>query len=492
MSISEKEDDTTKTFEQEFIEACLNRGLGRTTINELMGICRKHNKGNFPNDMRSTVPNIRTVSIRNICQGSYHHFGLISGLNKIMSSVSVSENSVIKLQFNVDGLPIHKSTQKGFWPILSRVMHNNLWSRVFIVGLFWGKGKPRSVNDFLLEFVEELSGLLESGLQVNGVTVKVLCHSFVCDAPARSFVKCIKGHNSEKCCERCTVQGLAAPGQRSDKEFIGVRYFDTNCSLRSNQSFRSQLDSDHHHDILCTPLSQLAIDLVLDFPLDYMHLVLLGVVKKCLLNWTGNVKTKSRKFHLHRIGGPALTMVNERLTICSVQMCDEFQRRPRSLTEINFFKATEFRNIVVYLFPLVFNGAFPCSNVYSHFCSLVVAVRILLCPNGTSVEMDYCRSLLVSLVESCSSLYGNSFMVYNVHSLIHLPDDYLRFGSLDNVSAFAFESFMQVLKRYVRRPGKELAQVVKRVHELENLSCPQKSGCFICSFERSTLCRPIR
>ena len=56
-------------------------------------------------------------------------------------------------------------------------------------------------------------------------------------------------------------------------------------------------------------------------------------------------------------------------------------------------------------------------------------------------------------------------MTYSVHNLVHVPDDYERFGVLDKASAFTFESYMQKLKGYVGRGGRELQQAVKRRHE---------------------------
>ena len=63
-------------------------------------------------------------------------------------------------------------------------------------------------------------------------------------------------------------------------------------------------------------------------------------------------------------------------------------------------------------------------------------------------------------------------MVYNVHSAFHLDQDYSRFGCLDSVSSFPYESYMQTLKAYINRPGNELEQVVKRVHESLNFQVP--------------------
>lgn len=65
-------------------------------------------------------------------------------------------------------------------------------------------------------------------------------------------------------------------------------------------------------------------------------------------------------------------------------------------------------------------------------------------------------------------LYGDEFMVYNVHTMIHLADDVRTFGSVDNCSAFPFESYLQKLKRMVRSGNNALVQIVKRLGEVDN------------------------
>ena len=63
-------------------------------------------------------------------------------------------------------------------------------------------------------------------------------------------------------------------------------------------------------------------------------------------------------------------------------------------------------------------------------------------------------------------------MVYNMHGLLHLVSDYKRFGSLDKISSFPYESYLCKLKSYITRPGKQLQQVVKRIHEQCNFEVP--------------------
>jgi hypothetical protein len=89
-------------------------------------------------------------------------------------------------------------------------------------------------------------------------------------------------------------------------------------------------------------------------------------------------------------------------------------------------------------------------------------------------RVTYVRELLLRFVNELKDLYGKTHMTYSVHNLVHVAGDYERFGVLDNVSAFPFESYMRKLKQYVHRPGQELQQAVKRKHEESLLDfCPK-------------------
>jgi hypothetical protein len=60
-------------------------------------------------------------------------------------------------------------------------------------------------------------------------------------------------------------------------------------------------------------------------------------------------------------------------------------------------------------------------------------------------------------VQTFCNLYGKEQLVYIIHSLIHVAGDVRRFGLLDNISSFEYESYLWQLKYS--------AQIVRRVSE---------------------------
>ena len=58
-------------------------------------------------------------------------------------------------------------------------------------------------------------------------------------------------------------------------------------------------------------------------------------------------------------------------------------------------------------------------------------------------------------------------MCHNPHNVIHIAGDVLEHGNLDCFSAFSFENHLQSVKKLMRKPETALAQVVRRLTEIE-------------------------
>jgi len=91
--------------------------------------------------------------------------------------------------------------------------------------------------------------------------------------------------------------------------------------------------------------------------------------------------------------------------------------------------------------------------------------------------VSYAKELLLWFVNNCKHIYGSCFNVYNVHALTHLADDVTHYGcTLNEISAFKFENYMQTLKKMVRNSNNPLCQIQKRLAE-KNFSPPTSKKC---------------
>nr|XP_023013056.1 uncharacterized protein LOC111503073 isoform X1 [Leptinotarsa decemlineata] len=206
--------------------------------------------------------------------------------------------------------------------------------------------------------------------------------------------------------------------------------------------------------------------MIRNFPLDYMHLICLGVVKKLIVSlWLGG--KPGIKLSHHQVKTSSKSLVNH-----SSQIPSEFSRKPRSLDDAKRWKATEFRLFLFYLGPVVLQPVLD-QDKYVHFITLHVALSFLSNSKFAN-HYEYAESLLKYFVETFMTLYGSENVSHNIHNLLHLCDDVKYLGPIDQFSAFPFENHMQKLKKLVRKGEKPLEQISRRIYEQErNFNNPQ-------------------
>ncbi|WAR00574.1 hypothetical protein MAR_024946, partial [Mya arenaria] len=309
----------------------------------------------LPKDCRTLLQTPGVVEYSEKCGGKYIYFG-----------IETVEDKTIKLNFNIDGIPVFKSTVTQFWPILCSLGDYT----PIMVSIIYGPSKPSSLEDFLADFLTELDRLVLEGISFENERVNVNVNAFICDAPAQAFLKCIKGHTGYNSCERCIVRGY---------------YKDNRVILYSEEFFTARTDDEFKawrypaHQSRITPLAASDIPCVCGFCLDYMHMVCLGVVK-------------------HRI------------------LLNVFISSP-------LYKSLKYQ-IISFLFPVNYHPSLH-------------------------VNLDHCTRLSVGKLLNLDSFFYilAQFVVYNVHLLIHLSDDFRNFGcSLNDISGFPFENHLQSIK----------------------------------------------
>ncbi|XP_071576883.1 uncharacterized protein [Temnothorax nylanderi] len=225
--------------------------------------------------------------------------------------------------------------------------------------------------------------------------------------------------------------------------------------------------------------------MVLQVPFEYMHLVCLGVMKKLLSAWVHGKYSKFSKLSARNI-----SVISERLNTLKEYCPSDFARRPRSLEACSKYKATEFRQFLLYT-GLAVTYVILDERLYKHFLFLHAAIKVLVSKSPSRLHLNFAKLALQKFVQRSESLYGSNFNSYNVHDLLHLPDDVRQLSSLDSFSAFPYKNNMSIFRKYCRKPGLPLQQFSNRMAEIDihgtNHNCDTDDSSIRVSVQRSAV-----
>ncbi|KYQ48096.1 hypothetical protein ALC60_12868 [Trachymyrmex zeteki] len=140
---------------------------------------------------------------------------------------------------------------------------------------------------------------------------KIKLEALICDTPAKAFVLCVKMLNWI-----CFPQIDALP--RTDDDFI------------------RKIDDDYHKlNTTCSLLRVSHFKPVTNIPLDYMHLICLGIMRKLIYLWVeGNLHYRLRSRAVEAIFARLVMKLKPFIPM-------EFARKPRKLECVKLWKAME-------------------------------------------------------------------------------------------------------------------------------------------------------
>ena len=143
--------------------------------------------------------------------------------------------------------------------------------------------------------------------------------------------------------------------------------------------------------------------------------------------------------------------INSRLDVYSKAIHGRFARKVRPLKDVDRYKATELRQLLLYSGLIIFKGILY-HKYYEHFLCLKTALTILCSINLTTQPsmLKFSSQLLDYFVKRGIELFGERFAIYNVHSLLHFVDDVKLHGPLDMNSSFKYENYMPYIKFMIR------------------------------------------
>ena len=331
------------------------------------------------------------------------------------NAITSEDKNTISLMWNTDGKPLFKSSKYSVWPLYFVINELPFTDRLkqenmLLAGLWYGKLKP-AMHTYLEPFAIALRDLETTGIQVQPsssltpITVKVLLLLGTCDKPAKCMVQNFTQFNGEYGCSRCLNPGNnIKTGKRGHAH---VYPFETNTSLRTHEHTKDcakQAKDSGQAVYGVKGLSWLStlptFDLVRGTMIDYMHAVCArksGVVCLLLNLWFSS-KNSSKPWYL----GKFRRSIDS--SLLKIKPPNVVSRVPRSLEERDQWKASEFRNwLLFYSIPLLQGILLPL--YFNHYLLLVSAMYTLLQASISPEELLTAEALLYVFVQKMGVLY---------------------------------------------------------------------------------------
>lgn len=276
------------------------------------------------------------------------------------------------------------------------------------------------------------------------ITVKVMLLSGVFDAPARCAVQNMVQFNGYYGCGTCYIRGQsvnnlkgtrthAYPFDGSQEHLLkGHPEVRTSMETMKHAEYAEELKKPHmgvkgHAFLARLP----GFDIIRGVTIDYMHNVLLGVMKMLLHSWTNRDYKNMNWF----VGDKMLEM-NGRLTALSPP--NRITRLPRKLDDLAHWKASEYRSFLLYYAVPVLKGILPDDHL-QHFLLLSKGIHILL---QESISENDIREAEASILRFCMMvdvMYHPCLESSNIHALLHLSTKVRDLGPLWAHSCFFYE-----------------------------------------------------
>ena len=365
-------------------------------------------------------------------------------------------SSNISLTWNIDGLPLFKSSKFSLWPIYFVINELPYKLRIrtenmIISGLWFGESKP-NMNVFLQPIFTELIDLESSGVEVKSPSLttpfisKVIVLAGTCDLPAKSLILNTIQYNGKHGCSKCLDPGFTFrtsvcghthvyPYQASKASGHGSK---RSSSTHNSDVTKAQQENSIVNGVKGTSwLMRLShYDIIKGTGIDYMHCVLLGVTKLLLSLWFG-ARNKTATFYIKR----KIALVDKRLL--AIKPSSMITRKPRKLSEhMKYYKASEYRSFLLYYSLPVLHDILP-EDYWNHYALLVVSIYYLLQQSISEEQLANSEKMLKKFCMQFEILYGRRYMTANVHNLLHLTDCIRELGPLWAFSCFHFESQME-------------------------------------------------
>lgn len=377
----------------------------------------------------------------------------------------------ITIQFNVDGVQLFNSSTTSMWPIqvaINELSYTDRRDNILLCGVWYGKSKPK-METFLKFFVDELIDLHQVGItriDPEGREISIKVHAIVCsvDSVARPLLQNIHQYNGEFGCPFCLNKGENVPlGRGFARVYPGdvgpnrtLAQHEIDCQEAVNT--KSVINGVKGPSIL---MLLPVFNIISSFVPDYMHCVLLGVTKTITNAWFDPSNNEKAWY----IG----TQVQEiDIKLGNMKPPSEITRTPKSVKERQHWKATEWKNYLLYYSLLCLMNNMPLKYI-KHWFLLVYSMQIFLQDKILPEQFKKAKAALEKFVFQITDLYGIQFFKFNVHLLLHIPLFVKYYGALWATSAFPYEHYNGILAKLIKSSQAPAEQICKSYLRLINI-----------------------
>ncbi|VDI25225.1 Hypothetical predicted protein [Mytilus galloprovincialis] len=358
----------------------------------------------------------------------------------------LADKNNITFSLFTDGIPLFQSSKVSLWPvymILNELPPKQRFTRKNMVlwGIWQGCGKPQ-MNMFLRPLVEDLSQLFQRGIEVNIQQTEIRTRAMMIvatmDLQARAYVLQMTQHNGEHGCLYCLEPGKVVKSGKGNCR--SYPYRDVDPEPRTKENIKSDAQEaiasgkrvhgiNSESVLSCLPYFDVTTNVVI----DYMHGILLGILKKLMSLWFDS-KNSKEPFYI----GKRVDEVDS--IIKTIQPPYFLRRLPRKINgNYNHWKASEFRSWLLYFSLPALQNILP--DIYlTHYSLLVEGTFILLGEGISEADLRRADLLLRTFVRNLNLLYRDSIVGLNAHNLIHLTRCVRMWGPLWAWSCFVFRS----------------------------------------------------
>jgi len=144
----------------------------------------------------------------------------------------------------------------------------------------------------------------------------------------------------------------------------------------------------------------------------------------------------------------------------------DYNRRPENFEYFSSFKASSLRRLLLCDGFVVFSTL--KTKIKSCYLLLHAGIYILSSPRLSKdpLSVNLAETVLLRFVKKSEKVFGKHFVVYNVHSLIHLAQECrVHNQCLENFSAYKYENVMGVIRKLLRSTNKPIHQLANRDKE---------------------------